>query len=163
MYAEGVFSSPLEVETWAHLAASKSHGIPHAAHESSRATQRVIREIRKFNFHFPNFSEFGGGFRGPRAGRSSVVVVRTVYSGVEMGGKPTSWLQRLALQIAAQLPEEPDDALAVLGLAEGLVIYLSGSPPPAPTPTSDDQSVLRFPNTPSRRANSKGNPSGFPK
>lgn len=79
-----------------------------------------------------------------------------------MEGTATAWRKRLALQIAAQLPEELDDALEVLNCAEGLVRYLF-NPPTAPQPNSRNQSVLRFPKTPSRSANSSGSPSGLPK
>jgi hypothetical protein len=34
---------------------------------------------------------------------------------------PEGWLRRQAVQIAAQLPEDPQDALAVLELAKTLV------------------------------------------
>lgn len=41
-----------------------------------------------------------------------------------------SWLRRQAIQIAAQLPENPEDALIVLSLAEGLQrSFLSGIKP----------------------------------
>jgi hypothetical protein len=34
---------------------------------------------------------------------------------------PEDWLRRQAVQIAAQLPENPDDAIRVLDLAKSLV------------------------------------------
>lgn len=75
-----------------------------------------------------------------------------------------AWLQRQAFQIASQLPEETDDALAILDYAARLLTVPFDQPPQAPPPGGrDDQSVLPFPNTPSFRANSNGRPSGFPK
>ena len=72
-----------------------------------------------------------------------------------------AWLRRQALQIAAQLPENPDDARAVLAEVGKLVQFFF-EPPGRPL----DQAVLRFPGGPSspkRRAKSKGNPSDLPK
>lgn len=78
-----------------------------------------------------------------------------------MGAKGTNWHQRHALQIAAQLPEEKRDALEVLRFAEKIVRFLDveDDPDPSPGPREDfNQSVLKFPNTPRRRASSKGKP-----
>ena len=75
------------------------------------------------------------------------------------------WRRRLALQIASQLPEEPEDAWAVLGHVERLVAFFCERPPDPP-PEPDDQAVLRFPGGPSsprRRARSTGSPRELPK
>lgn len=85
-----------------------------------------------------------------------------------MGIDPTDWHMRQALQIAAQLPAEPNDAWAILSCVEDLQRYLSGPPPmPAPPGGGSDQ-VVRFPGgsrgtSPRRRASSSGRPSGLPK
>ena len=86
--------------------------------------------------------------------------------GFVMSADPTNWRKRQALQIAAQLPEEPDDARAVLLLVEELMGLFIDPKPPTPSDGADDQAVVRFPggsSTPSRRANSSGNPSVLPK
>lgn len=74
------------------------------------------------------------------------------------------WLRRQALQIASQLPEEPEDAWAVLGYVQQLVRFFSDGPPRPPA--GGDQAVVRFPGGPSsprRRARSRGKPSDLPK
>lgn len=73
----------------------------------------------------------------------------------------TGWLQRQAFQIASQLPEETEDALAILSYVERLVAFPFDEPPIPPD--TGHQSVVNFPNTPSLRANSSGSPSGLPK
>lgn len=87
--------------------------------------------------------------------------------GVSMVADPKrGWHRRQALQIASQLPEEPEDAWAVLGYVEQLVGFFFEEPPdPSPDPP-DDQAVVRFPGGPSsprRRARSTGRPSDLPK
>jgi hypothetical protein len=75
------------------------------------------------------------------------------------------WHRRQALQIASQLPEEAEDAWAVLRLVEQLVGFFFEKPP-EPPPEPGGQAVLRFPGGPSsprRRARSTGSPSDLPK
>lgn len=85
-----------------------------------------------------------------------------------MGISPTNWHKRQATQIAAQLPDDPSDAWAVLSAVEQIQVFLFG-PKPVPTPPEPDggQSLLRFPgggaNSPSRRASSSGSASVLPK
>ena len=77
-----------------------------------------------------------------------------------------SWLRRQALQIAAQLPGDTEDAFAILRHVEDIIQFLYCPPDPTPAPVGDDQSVVRFPGgakTPSRRASSRGKPSALPK
>jgi hypothetical protein len=81
---------------------------------------------------------------------------------------PTDWHRRQALQIAAQLPEETEDARLVLKYVEDLIGFFWPQPdPPAPPPAGDgDQAVVRFPggsSSPSRRASSSGRPLDLPK
>ena len=72
-------------------------------------------------------------------------------------------MQRQAFQIASQLPEETEDALAILDYVARLLDFPFDQPP-APAPEDGEpQSVLLFPKTPSLRANSRGRPSGLPK
>lgn len=74
-----------------------------------------------------------------------------------------NWHHRLALQIAAQLPEDTDDQLEVLNCVHRIVGFLARRPRVA---DNSGQTVLRFPGkskTPRRRASSSGNPSGLPK
>lgn len=65
-------------------------------------------------------------------------------------GISEAYLRRHAVQIAAQLPEGREDALAVLSFASEIVErFLSASPPAAPPdlmPTSSEQrgSLLRL-------------------
>ena len=56
---------------------------------------------------------------------------------------PEAWLRRQAVQIAAQLPEDPDDAIAVLELTKTLVETFLKAPPQADLAL--DRSVLAFP------------------
>lgn len=83
-----------------------------------------------------------------------------------MASDPKGWHRRLALQIASQLPDEPEDARAVLQIVEQLVNFCFVDDPPPPK-GGGDQAVLRFPGggpaTPRRRASSKGIPSELPK
>lgn len=84
-----------------------------------------------------------------------------------MALSPTAWHRRQALQIASQLPEEPDDARAVLSCVEQLVTFFFERPPEPPEPPrGGDQAVLRFPGGPSspkRRARSTAKPPDLPK
>lgn len=79
-------------------------------------------------------------------------------------GERSGWHVQQALQIAAQLPGEPEEAFKILSLVEEILRFLyTPPPPPAGGP---DQAVVRFPggsSSPSRRTNSSGNPSAFPK
>jgi hypothetical protein len=43
-----------------------------------------------------------------------------------LGEHTERWQQRMAAQIASQLPEDPREALAVLSMARKVVIYLDG-------------------------------------
>lgn len=75
-----------------------------------------------------------------------------------------AWHRRLALQIASQMPEKLEDARAVLACIEDLVggFWRDGV---AQAP-EEDHAVVLFPgasSSPSRRASSKGMPSGRPK
>ncbi|TYK98258.1 hypothetical protein E0F70_11635 [Streptococcus dysgalactiae] len=80
-----------------------------------------------------------------------------------MEAKPRNWHRRQALAIAAQLPEETEDALEILRCAQQLILF-SDQFEPEPEPIAPtDQSVLEFPKTPRRRASSSGRPSGLPK
>lgn len=75
---------------------------------------------------------------------------------------PKSWYKQQALQIAAQLPAEPEAALEIVAIVEELILFLF-VPPELP---SGDQAVVRFPggpSSPSRRASSSGNASVLPK
>lgn len=54
------------------------------------------------------------------------------------------WHRRHAIQLAAQLPEDPKDALIVLELARGLVeTFLADQPRPALAEVVDFPSALR--------------------
>jgi hypothetical protein len=78
---------------------------------------------------------------------------------------PEPWHWRLALQIAAQMPEEEQDALKVLECVEQLLNLCYQGPPPAPGPGGGGQ-LVRFPggsSSPSRRASSSGRASVLPK
>lgn len=76
------------------------------------------------------------------------------------------WRRRQAVQIAAQLPDDPKDALAVLALARELVEGFL-TPPAAFVADQGRVSVLPFraggPKAPSFLANSTGSAAGFPK
>jgi hypothetical protein len=84
-----------------------------------------------------------------------------------MGAEPDNWQRRQALQIASQLPDDPEQAWAVLDVVEELIAFLFGPRPPAPGPPGGgDQAVVRFPGgptSPKRRASETDNPSGLPK
>jgi hypothetical protein len=86
------------------------------------------------------------------------------------GAEPWHWRQ--AMQIAAQVPPDEQDAWAVLDcVVEILKLSFRGAPEPAPpiAPGSDQASdqLLAFPaggsKTPRRRATSIGSPSGLEK
>jgi hypothetical protein len=79
--------------------------------------------------------------------------------------EPTNWHRRQAMNIASQLPEEPEDAWAILSCVEQLIAFFEGPPPPE-EPETTGQAVVRFPGGPSsprRRARATGKPSAFPK
>lgn len=56
---------------------------------------------------------------------------------------PDTWLRRHAIQIAAQLPENPDDALRVLEFTKQLVEDFLKSQPALDRPLAAE--VIRFP------------------
>jgi hypothetical protein len=73
---------------------------------------------------------------------------------------------RIAFQIAPQLPDEGDDAWAILGCVALLLGIAHGKPMPAARAPASGNQLLPFPGgskTPRRRANSIGNPSDLPK
>lgn len=76
-----------------------------------------------------------------------------------------AWLRRIAVQLAAQLPEERGDATRVVELLEELLGgFLAG--PAADCPQKTRGQVLVFsgpPSSPSCRAKPKGRPSDLPK
>lgn len=76
-------------------------------------------------------------------------------------------LKAQALQIAAQLPEDHDDALLVCGYLKELIEWGMGHELSTPDEKPQSGAVVRFPrsggNSPNRRANSSGSPSGLPK
>jgi hypothetical protein len=77
-----------------------------------------------------------------------------------------NWQRRQAFQIASQLPDEPEAAWAVIAFVIQLQAFSFGPPSALPAAGGADQAVLRFPtgpSSPSRRAHSRGNPSGLPK
>lgn len=63
---------------------------------------------------------------------------------------PEGWLRRHAVQIVAQLPEDPKDAIAVLELAKSLVegFLMGDQPATAPDRLGD---VVAFPASASSR------------
>ena len=79
-----------------------------------------------------------------------------------------AWLRRLAVQITAQLPDNPDAAVVVLGYAREIVDnFLRPRPVERPQAPAADQRVLVFPgsgspNSPSDRASANARPSGLP-
>lgn len=78
------------------------------------------------------------------------------------------WLRRHAVQIAAQLPEDRDEALAVLQYCRDLVVtFLTPATGSYPQDDSADHArVIRLRasgTSPSLRASSNGRPSGLPK
>lgn len=60
---------------------------------------------------------------------------------------PENWHRRHAIQIAAQLPENPDDAILVLELTKELVETFLKAPQAAPALARalDADIVIRFP------------------
>jgi hypothetical protein len=58
-----------------------------------------------------------------------------------MPGHRQSWLRRQAIQIAAQLPESPEEALVVLGLAREIVDRFLMPDQVVPVPRSEGASV----------------------
>ena len=73
-----------------------------------------------------------------------------------------AWLRRHAVQIAAQLPENPADALVVLDFARLLVVeFLSPVHDLADRAVGGD--VLAFPAAASSRCSASGNPLSIPK
>lgn len=81
-----------------------------------------------------------------------------------MGGVQ-NWHRRLALQLAAQLPDDPDDARKIVEYLKEILEFLNSPDRPEP-PDGGGQGVLRFPggaNAPSDRARSTGSPSALPK
>jgi hypothetical protein len=85
--------------------------------------------------------------------------------GSEMPGtQGSAWHWRQAMQLAAQVPPDEDDAWRVLECVRE-ILKLSFAEAAPELPLGDQ--VLRFPagasNRPSRRARSSGSPSGLPK
>lgn len=76
-------------------------------------------------------------------------------------------LKALALQLAAQLPQDHDEALLVIGYLKELIEWGAGHSLSTTPEKPQECAVVRFPrpggNSPSRRANSSGSPSGLPK
>lgn len=76
-------------------------------------------------------------------------------------------LKANALQLAAQLPEDHEEAIAVLNYLSELVEWGIGGELSTSPVKPQSASVVRFDrpggNSPSRRANSSGSPSGLPK
>ncbi len=76
-------------------------------------------------------------------------------------------LKAQALQLAAQLPEDHDEALLVIGYLKELIEWGRGAELSTGHITAQRGAVVRFPgsdgNSPSRLANSIGSPSGLPK
>jgi hypothetical protein len=76
-------------------------------------------------------------------------------------------LKANALQLAAQLPADHDEAILVLGYLTELVEWGTGRDLSTTIPNPQRGSLVRFARpvgiSPSRRANSNGNPSGLPK
>jgi hypothetical protein len=80
-----------------------------------------------------------------------------------MSGEVSAWHWRQAMQIAAQVPPEEQDAWIVLECVEEILRLSYRQPPPAAPP---DNQLLRFPGgsrSPSRRKTSSGKPSGLSK
>jgi len=61
------------------------------------------------------------------------------------------WKRRHAVQIAAQLPEDPDDAIAVLELARSLVLNFLMEPQPALVAVERSAEIKAFPASASSR------------
>lgn len=57
-----------------------------------------------------------------------------------MSGHRQTWLRRQAIQLAAQLPESPEEALVVLGFAREIVERFL-TPDQVPVPRSECASV----------------------
>lgn len=76
-------------------------------------------------------------------------------------------LKAQALQIAAQLPEDHDEALLVIGYLKELIEWGMGTELSTGAQNGQGGSLVRFErpggSSPSRRANSIGSPSGLPK
>jgi len=76
-------------------------------------------------------------------------------------------LRAQALQLAAQLPEDHDEALQVIGYLRELIEWGMGAELSTAPQNPQRGALVRFPgwedNSPSRRANSSGKPSGLPK
>lgn len=75
-----------------------------------------------------------------------------------------AWHRKQALHIASQLPENADDAWAVLDWVERLVRDYFGPRKPDPPPGGGQ--LVRFPGgptSPKRRARSTDKPTGLPK
>lgn len=76
-----------------------------------------------------------------------------------------AWRRRHAIQMAAQLPENHEDALAVLALLKELVDSFLAPEADEPRRLDQEGSLVAFPGSssaPNRRANSNGNPSERP-
>ncbi len=83
-----------------------------------------------------------------------------------MAEEVEAWHWRLALQVAAQMPDESADVTIVLDCLDQLLAVWHPRPPTAPNNGGADNQVLRFPGVsrmPRRRATSRGRPSGLSK
>lgn len=58
---------------------------------------------------------------------------------------PNHWHRRQALQLASQLPEDPEDAWKILEALEELVNFWVGPRPADPGGGAGDHTVVRFP------------------
>ncbi len=75
-----------------------------------------------------------------------------------------STYRRCALQLATQLPERREDALAVIEYLRQLVDgFVAPLPSDQRRPARLDGVVIGLAASPKRRASSRGNPSAFPK
>lgn len=77
-----------------------------------------------------------------------------------------AWRKRLALQVVQQLPEDQEDALAVLSYAKELVtgfMCTATGNYPQKTAQACVVELVPDPNTPSRFASSSGRPAARPK
>lgn len=85
-----------------------------------------------------------------------------------MNDKNTAWRRRLAVQIAAQLPEDREDALAVLRYSRELILnFMHPGDSTFPQESRPGQpcvlELVKPSSAPSLLANSSGSPSALPK
>lgn len=88
--------------------------------------------------------------------------------GLKMAKHNDAWRRRHAIQMAAQLPDQYDDAVAVLGLLKEIVdnfLAPEAESNNAPRRLDQEGSLVAFPGSssaPNRRASSNVSPSGRP-